>query len=210
MATISEILQRSRQVLATARHGLDTARREPAHRVAGLHNAIVFGRSVTFVLQNLRSIEPDFDEWYEEHAAGMRQDPLMRFFVDLRNKIEKQGLMPTQGYAHVKEFEYPKDLAKLGPRPPGAMGFFIGDELGGSGWVIRIAEGAAEKLYVEFPAEVGKAGLAFTSAPGLAAGAAPSEADALRLTEEYLARVERILALAEGRFGARVGHARDV
>jgi len=46
---------------------------------------------VTFVLQNLRTIAPDFDDWYGPKQEEMRADPLMRYFHDLRTEIEKQA-----------------------------------------------------------------------------------------------------------------------
>lgn len=36
-------------------------------RMSGLRSVIAFGRSVTFVLQNLRSVAPNFDVWYAPH-----------------------------------------------------------------------------------------------------------------------------------------------
>jgi hypothetical protein len=41
----------------------------------------VFGRSVTFVLQTLRSIdEQRFDGWYDPWRAEMAEDPLLKHF----------------------------------------------------------------------------------------------------------------------------------
>ena len=35
--------------------------------------------------------------------------------------------------------------------PPGAKGFFMGDNLGGCGWEVEIDEGVTEKYYVAVP-----------------------------------------------------------
>ena len=66
-------------------------------RFTGLRNLIVFGRSVTFVLQNLRTVvgKERFDLWYEPHQESMKQDVVMKYFVKLRNELEKQGLLPV-------------------------------------------------------------------------------------------------------------------
>jgi hypothetical protein len=48
-------------------------------------------RTVTFVLQSQKKIIPDFDVWYCGWQERLRADALMRWMVDARNKIEKQG-----------------------------------------------------------------------------------------------------------------------
>jgi len=61
----ASVLARAEQTLATAMLGLRLLKEgKPEQRTAGLWNVVVFGRAVTNVLQNLRSTEPSFDEWY--------------------------------------------------------------------------------------------------------------------------------------------------
>jgi hypothetical protein len=48
-------------------------------------------RTVTWVLQNQKNIIPDFNVWYGVWQERLRADALMRWMVDARNKIEKQG-----------------------------------------------------------------------------------------------------------------------
>src|ERR1700754_2975461 len=91
---IEATLRRVEETLQTAKHGLkDLLDATRERRMAGLRNLIVFGRSVTFVLQNLRSVvgEDEFDRWYKPHQEEMKSSPLMRYFVDARNMLEKQG-----------------------------------------------------------------------------------------------------------------------
>ena len=46
--------------------------------------------------------------------------------------------------------------AGFGPQPPGATSFFIGDELGGTGWEVPQPDGSTEKvLYFDLPEEIG-------------------------------------------------------
>ena len=68
-----------------------------AFRLAA-QNAIQTLRSVTFILQNHKRIIPDFDAWYEPWQERMRADPLMRWMVEARNKIEKQGDLEAQSF----------------------------------------------------------------------------------------------------------------
>ena len=100
--TISEILSNATDTLVTAQLGLEAMRSEgPRDRwYAGLRNVVVFGRSVTFVLQNLRSIEPKFEAWYQPYVLKMSSDELMSFLKELRNEVPggplRWAVRPTQ------------------------------------------------------------------------------------------------------------------
>lgn len=61
-----------------------------------LQAAIQSFRSVTFVLQAQKSQLPNFDTWYETQQGRMRSDPKMRWLVEARNFIEKQGDLTTR------------------------------------------------------------------------------------------------------------------
>lgn len=61
-----------------------------AFRVA-IQSAIQTARTVSFILQSNKDAFPDFDGWYGGWQETFRNDPLMRWMVDARNKIEKQG-----------------------------------------------------------------------------------------------------------------------
>ncbi len=132
--------------------------------MTGLRNLIAFGRSVTFVLQNLRSITPEFDPWYNAVQEEMKADPLMQYFVLARNELEKQGRLSVGISAAIKSFST-NDIAKFGPPPRGAKGFFIGDQLGGSGWEVELGDGTTAKYYVELPSSVGEVTQQFTNLP---------------------------------------------
>ena len=161
-----EILARTKETLATARLGLrDVVEGDPARRLGGLRNLIVFGRAVTNVLQNLRSSEPDFDAWYEPYVAEMRDDPLLRYFYVLRSEILKEGKLPTSNMTHIKQFEFPKDMQRLGPPPTGAVAFFMGDQSGGSGWEVKLPNGDVEKFYVDIPGDIGSSEVHLPDAP---------------------------------------------
>lgn len=64
-----------------------------------IQNTIQTLRTVTFILQKNKAIIPNFAEWYgegEKRPLGgwqrrLADDPLMRWMVEARNKIEKQG-----------------------------------------------------------------------------------------------------------------------
>src|SRR5262249_17042181 len=97
----ADVIQAAEDRLRTARFGLADMDNPDRNR-SGLYNAVVFGRMVTFALQNLRSIVPDFDEWYAPHQEAMRSDPLMKYFSDLRTEIEKKTDTPTRVSTHIR------------------------------------------------------------------------------------------------------------
>ncbi|HEY3597090.1 MAG TPA: hypothetical protein VGL08_06215 [Paraburkholderia sp.] len=155
---IEATLKRVEETLQTAKHGLDDlleVTRE--RRMTGLRNLIVFGRSVTFVLQNLRSVvgEDEFDRWYQPHQDDMKASPLMRYFVDARNALEKQGRVNVTTSVRLNTFSS-SDIEKFGPPPANAKGFFIGDRLGGTGWEVELSDGRTERYYVELPKSFGE------------------------------------------------------
>lgn len=193
MATIEEVIQRAEDALRTARHGYaDLIGSHKARRYTGLRNLIVFGRSVTFVLQNLRSVvgQKEFDSWYEMKQYDLKNDTVMRYFVTLRNDLEKQGRLPVATSAQIHHFS--TDMINKYPKPRGATSFFIGDQLGGSGWKVEFADGSIEKFYVEIPASVAEVTQYFHELP-------VPEDDALmkksidELSDYFLTKLEVIL-----------------
>jgi hypothetical protein len=75
----------------------------------------------------------------------------MKYFWNLRTKIEKTTDSPSGAYVHLKSFNM-EDLKKI-PQPPGVVGFFMGDENGGTGWNVKSADGSVETYYIEPPPE---------------------------------------------------------
>lgn len=60
-----------------------------------LNSAIQTLRTVTFVLQKNKRLIPDFDNWYNSWQDRMREDRVMRWLIDARNEIVKQGDLET-------------------------------------------------------------------------------------------------------------------
>jgi len=63
-----------------------------------IQTAIQTLRTVSFILQSNKRIFSNFDPWYEKWQSKLRADPLMRWMVDARNKIEKQGDLETHSF----------------------------------------------------------------------------------------------------------------
>lgn len=83
-------------------HQAEAAYFDPDGFRLAIQNAIQSLRSVTFLLQNHKAVIPNFTDWYGDYVDDKRgkrgkwqermyADPLMRWMVDARNKIEKRG-----------------------------------------------------------------------------------------------------------------------
>lgn len=114
----------------------------------GMKDLIVYGRSVTFVLQNLRKTEPDFDVWYQPFYKEMESDEMMKFFNKLRSKILKEGEVPV-----TIEMGFPaidiKEIKKQHPKPENATRLVIGSNNSGSYWEIKNPDGSLEKRRID-------------------------------------------------------------
>jgi hypothetical protein len=73
-------------------------------------------RSVTFVLQAVMSAYPDFKTWYPPRQQRLKDSRLARFFIDLRNHLQKVGGAPLfhSGFRRDGKFEW---LTEFIPRP---------------------------------------------------------------------------------------------
>lgn len=199
-AEIETILNRVDETLKTAQHGLDdliNGNRE--RRMTGLRNLIVFGRSVTFVLQNLRSVIPgEFDNWYEPVQKTLENDPLMRYFKAARNELEKQGRLNVATSVHIKSFSS-GDMKKFGPPPFGAKSFFIGDQFGGTGWEVKLSDGRMEKYYVDLPASLGEVKQYFSNFPEAKAPEIKGRS-VEELSQKFIERLRNLVVAARSQF----------
>ena len=151
--TTAEILQRAVETLHTAQLGLTGLQSaDPRMRIAGVRNVVVFGRAVTNVLQNLRSTESTFEEWYKPQVAAMESDRLMKYLYKVRTEVLKEGSVPVASGVLLNG--NPMELMRRFKPPAGARGFFIGDRIGGSGWEVETEVGSVEKFYVELPSDL--------------------------------------------------------
>jgi hypothetical protein len=200
--TTRQVLYDVRQQLRTAQIGLEMLDHlDRSRALAGLRNVAVFGRAVTFVLQNLRDTEPAFDEWYAPHVAAMRGDELCRFFVELRNTIEKVGDLPVKVGTYVIRHFTGADMARLPPAPPNAEGMFMGDPLGRAGWVVRQPDGSTENFYFDLPADIGgPTDLQFPDPPKSHAGQSLTTTKMRDICRLYLDYLENLVQSAEARF----------
>jgi hypothetical protein len=190
---VEQIIAAAEQHLQTAKFGLTDIKGKPERRRAGLMNAVVFARSATFALQNLRSVIPEFDEWYKGKQDEMRVDPLMTFFNETRRKIEHEAHIPGSGATLIKSLNVGNIHRDFGPAPPGTVGFFMGDQAGGSGWEVLMPDGTKEKYYVDVPEHIGSSFMTI-NAPGY------EHLPASDAVAVYLSRVDAIVKEARAKF----------
>ncbi|MCP2156410.1 UNVERIFIED_ORG: hypothetical protein J2S29_002796 [Rhizobium sp. SLBN-170] len=72
-----------------------------AFRVA-IQTAIQTARTVSFILQSNKAIIPEFDVWYQAWQERLKAIPLMRWMVDARNRIEKQGDLESHSWVRAE------------------------------------------------------------------------------------------------------------
>lgn len=190
-----------RETLKTAELGFALLTKGPPNvKLCGLRNLVVFGRAVTFVLQNLRSTEPEFEEWYTNYKEQMNSDPLMVYFKNVRNELEKKGVLRLSVRTYLKSFNYPQDMARFGPPPPNAKSFFIGDQLGGSGWEIMLPDGSTGKYYVNLPSDIGTVSLHFPKSPDSHLGKRIVDNSIETMSRAYLAYLHMLIKEATEKF----------
>jgi hypothetical protein len=91
-------------------HQAEAAYFDPDGFRLAVQNAIQTLRSVTFILQKQKGIIPNFNEWYGDQEKTQRgewqkrlhADPLMRWMVDARNWIEKEGDLEAHSYVRAE------------------------------------------------------------------------------------------------------------
>lgn len=194
MTATAEIAIRSAtDRLKAARAGVADMQAGPDRYQSGMMNAVMLGRTITIALQNMRGSVEGFDEWYQPHQDEMKSDDTMRFFIDLRNRLEKQAITPT--YSGVELRGTGNLLRAFGPPPPGAKGQFIGDRYGRSGWVIVLPDGSEDEYFVSLPKHMVSTEVYFdTEIPEL------KGIDPIVAITRYLDRLETLISDARSRF----------
>ncbi len=202
MSEIDEILERARETLKTAKMGLSLLKGPDENlKPLGFQNVVIFGRSVTFVLQNLKSKTPLFDEWYEPYQIEMRNDSLLSSFKDIRNSIEKEGDDKVTSQVYIQSFST-EELSKY-PKPPGARSFFMGDKYGRSGWEVELPDGTIERIFVNISNLNVYTRSVIRKIPKTHLGSEIKNPSIDHLSELYLNYLEKMVSDAERTFSSK-------
>ncbi len=167
--------------------------KDPERQFSAHHNVIVWGRSITFALQKLKTNISDFDNWYKPYVLEMSSDPLLKFFKNSRNELEKEAKSPISNKVHIKNFNTKRDIHRLNKPDAETDGFFMGDQLGGSGWIIKLPDGSREKYYIDIPSEIGTSSLVFVNSPAEHLGKDIRNKSTFELSEMYITYLESIV-----------------
>jgi hypothetical protein len=102
-------------------HQAEAAYFDPDGFRLAIQNAIQTLRSVTFIVQKHKAIIPDFKNWYGDLATKeqgewqkrLHADALMRWLVEARNRIEKEGDLEANSFVRA---EIIASYLDVGPR----------------------------------------------------------------------------------------------
>lgn len=149
-AGIAAVLRRADEALVTARYGLaDLSSQLPDRRFAGLRSVVVFGRSVTNILANIRTYDrAHFNAWWTPIATEMKSDPLLRFVYTLRSVVLKEGRLDIDRHFLAIRRVDMSAMDRL-VWPEGATRFFVGGDRGGVGWEFEAPDGSVTRQYIE-------------------------------------------------------------
>lgn len=91
-------------------HEAERAYQDPIEFTAKLNALLQALRNVTFVMQKELSKDENFDQWYREKQVKMRTLDYMKWAVDARNYIVKQGDLEKRSFAMVSLLTYADNL----------------------------------------------------------------------------------------------------
>lgn len=197
---IDEILE---NVITAAKLATDSLEeinsRDPNRAHIALRNFITTSRSITFIVQNLKGKVPLFSEWYEPFQKGLRDDPICRNFVELRNRIEKRGQLFVS-YSTRAHGNFEDAKKELGPPPPNVVSYFFGDELGGSGWEVSYGSGTY-KVYSANALTVAKTTTHLQNVTGCPENNYLEEQPISEICNYHMRRMQDIVDAAVSQFG---------
>ena len=79
-------------------HQAESAYFDPDEFRVAIQAAIQTARQVSFVLQKNKKLIPDFENWYAGEQEKLAAIPLMKWMVEARNHIEKQGDLEAHSF----------------------------------------------------------------------------------------------------------------
>jgi hypothetical protein len=205
--TKEQVFANTREMLSMAEGGYAQAiSKNPSQRRAGLMNLFTYGRSVTFAIQTMKSLDPDFESWWKPYQDKMQADPLMKYFNDTRVDIIHQGQLAI----HTKTVIGANGPVNIGAllrelnkyAPPNTVGTFFGEgRTGGNGWNVKMPDGSIQKVYFDIPDSSGvKSELQLADPPKEHYGEPINDTSIANVGKVYLDTLRSIVAEFEVRF----------
>jgi len=177
----------------------------------------VEGRSITNILQNLRSVIDNFNEWYQPFVDEMKNDPLLKYFYQLRTSTLKKGDDKIKGVRVSARSNASISLNPKGievkyiddnniehilfhPQPQNTISKFLGDQEGGSGFVLKTPNGKEIKQYVYIPSNAADIDVFFENPPNIHLGKTLPDKSPKYLCQLYIDYLARLVNDAENKF----------
>jgi hypothetical protein len=85
---------------------------------ANLNATIQALRNITFILQSEKHSFSQFEDWYKHWQERMKADPILRWLIEARNTVVKQGDLETSSMAVVKLVTWKDDVLVEMAIPP--------------------------------------------------------------------------------------------
>ncbi len=124
----------------------------------------------------------------------------MKYFYKLRSEILKEGKLDLSSHTNLMNLQFPQVMERFGPPPVNAKSFFIGDNLGGSGWEVVLSDGSTEKYYVDLPPDLVSPTLHFPNPPSTHKGRTLTNTGIEVLSKAYLDYLDNLVRAAQERF----------
>lgn len=195
-----ETIAKTKGLLRLAEDGLHDLFEGPRdRRKNGLWNLVVFGRATTNALQRLKSLVPEFSEWYFPFQEEMRNDELMLFFKNLRNAILKEGEPDLKHIVRIKELDTPRDLWAFYPVLPSDLKY-VASGLFGSGWEIELTGSSRGRFILELPPDIASSRIEMPDPPCSHMGVIIKDRSIENLAGLYFNYLKRLVETAEERF----------
>ena len=167
----------------------------------GMYDVVIYGRSVTNILQKLRGVEPSFNEWYQPFREEMKNDELMKFFYKLRSQMLKEGISPVSIEVGLEPFNLKKIQEKY-PKPKNATRLVLGTGVNGSFYEVKNADGSIEKKPVDFkvtPRIIQR----FTDGPKTHLGINIEGETAIQMAEYFVVYLRKLITSAHDKFSRK-------
>ncbi len=142
-----------------------------------------------------------FDAWYAPYRADMENNVHFKYLYKLRSQVLKEGKPPsiTSG-TYIGHLDSSPLAPLMQNPPPGATSFFIGDQLGGSGWEVTLPNGSTERYYVDLPPEIDITNTVWFADPSSAKGVPAPTVSVREVINEYLDYLGLMVSAAEAEF----------
>lgn len=196
---IDRILSNASDALFVAERSLHDLRSvNPVERELAVRNFVVTSRTLPTIIQNLKNKVPRFKSRYQPHIEKIGNNPRGKNFIELRNQLEKRG--ETNLFARTTINGNIADaIAELGTPPPNVVGTFLGDDIGGSGWIVSYGAGTY-KVYSTSALQIARTTLHFENLTKQGGNGSLDEREVLTACEGHFVAIKQLVDDAIAQF----------